>query len=184
MKKLISVALIVCLALCVISCGKSQTVPPKNVVVPVEPAPEKPVEQTMDITVYFPDNNMMYLHPETKTVIASDNIYKDVAECVIFGPAADSLNIKPIKGEVKVLSAMLDNNTGICTIDLSKEFADNNTGGTTREIMAVYSLVNSLCELDGVKSVKINIEGEINPQFGGHFSLENPFEKQESYVQK
>lgn len=183
MKRLITVALVVCMIVCVVSCGKPKTDNPP-VETPVVTPPQEPTEKLMDITVYFPDDNMMYLHPVVRTVDVADGVYKVVAENVISGPEEGSSYVKPIRGDVKVLSAELDTATGVCTLDLSEDFAKNNTGGTTREIMAVYSLVDSLCELDGVKSVKINIAGETNPEFGGHFSLELPFEKQESYIRE
>lgn len=187
MKRLIAVVLMVCMAVCVISCGKPES--KRNVDVPV-PEFEMPKGKLMNVTLYFPDDNMMYLHPVEKTIDVSDNLYfgteavcKKVAEAVIIGPSSDSQYVSPVSGFVRVIDVDFNNVTNICTINLSKEFAENNTGGSTKEIMAIYSLVNSLCEIDGVTSVKINIEGNTNAEFGGHFTLEHPFAKETSYIE-
>lgn len=135
-------------------------------------------ETERKVTLYFSDENVMYLCPETRKIKTTDeNLCKTVTEEVIKGPETADL-IKPVSGDVKVLSAKTENK--VCTIDLSKEFAKYNVGGSARESMAIYSIVSSLCALDGVDSVKINIDGNSNPDFGGHFSLDEPLTPEET----
>lgn len=130
------------------------------------------------VTLYFSDENVMYLCPETRTIKTDDeNLCKTVAEEVIKGPKSRDL-IKTVSGDVKVLSAKTADK--ICTIDLSEEFSTYNVGGSAKETMAIYSIVSSLCALDGIDSVKINIDGNPNPDFGGHFSLDAPLTPEES----
>ena len=50
-------------------------------------------------------------------------------------------------------------------VDLSKEFIDNHTGGLEAETTTIYSIVNTLTELNEVNSVKILINGKENQSF-------------------
>ena len=50
-------------------------------------------------------------------------------------------------------------------IDLSKEFIDNHEGGEEAENLTIYSIVNTLTELNEVASVKILINGREDQSF-------------------
>ena len=63
----------------------------------------------------------------------------------------------------KVNSCILKGNT--VYVDLSKEFIDNAPSGITEESMAIYSIVNTLTELNEVSGIKILINGEENKAF-------------------
>ena len=131
---------------------------------------EKMIKQ--EVSFYYPDEAVMYLCPEKITVNTRESEFlESIVQTLIKGPVSDKLN-PSIMGEVDVLSVTLKE--GICTVDLSDEFVANNTGGSTKESMAIYSIVNTLCGLDGIDKVKINIEGNKNPDFGGHFDLSEP----------
>ena len=113
---------------------------------------EKETEQevlSQDVTFYFPDEAVMYLCPETIKVNADEDIFLEtVVASIINGPASEDLN-PAIFGDVDVLSVKSEN--GLCTVDLSSEFREFNTGGTTKEVMAIYSIVNTLCTLLALK---------------------------------
>lgn len=155
MKKVISIALCLILACLLLGCSC-----------------DKAEGEKFETKVYFVSENLE-LAAETREVFVEER-EKCIAQEVIKGPNDEGLS-KPINGDVKVLSARTDAD-GVCTIDLSKEFAEENTGGTLRESLAIYALVNSLCELDYVKEVKINIDGDEEFEFGGHFDFSDTFE--------
>lgn len=141
---------------------------------------EKMVNQ--EVTFYYPDDAVMYLCPETILVSTRETEFLEaIVKTLINGPVDPNLN-PSISGKADVLSATLKDKT--CTVDLSKEFALHNTGGSTKETMAVYSIVNTLCGIDGIEKVKINIDGNESPDFGGHFDLSQPFEPDFSIVKK
>lgn len=155
MKKVLSIALCLVFACALVGCSC-----------------EKDDAETIETKVYFVSEDFE-LAAETREVLA-DGREKYIAQEVIKGPNDEKLS-KPIDGNVEVLSAKTDSD-GVCTIDLSKEFAEENTGGTLRESLAIYALVNSLCEVDYIKEVKINIEGNEEFEFGGHFDFSDTFE--------
>ena len=139
--------------------------------------------ESEEITLYFPDSAALYLHPEKRTITSEDDkeIEKIIVSELIAGP--EDKELKPsILGSVKVLSAKTQN--GVCTVDLSAEFAQSNVGGSAKECMAIYSIVNSLCLLDSIDTVKINIEGNETPDFGGHFDLSEPLTPDTELIQE
>lgn len=143
-----------------------------------EPAVIEPA--TCEVTLYFADSNIMNLAKETRIMNVTDNFEKDVVQAVIDGPQDSSLYGLVPQG-TKVISADVLKDSYTCVINLSKEFSDF-TGGSSMENMVIYSIVNSLCSVDGIDNVKINIEGNESAFFGSHYSLEDPFSADMSLV--
>jgi hypothetical protein len=72
-----------------------------------------------------------------------------------------------------VKSVFVNNN--MAWVNLSKEMVTNLKGGVDSELLAVYSIVNSiLFNMDGVDAVQILIEGEKLPTLGGHVDITVP----------
>ncbi len=125
-----------------------------------------------EYVLYFPDKEVMHLYPEKRKCDRGREGFEEFLLWELFkGTYRDDLK-NSVSGDVRILSVNTVN--GICTVDLSKEFLEYNTGGSAQESMAITSIVNTLCQLEWVDKVKINIEGDTNPQ-GGHFSLEYPY---------
>ncbi len=172
MKKIISVVLCFLVVVSMSACFKDT------------PAIEMPAEDETEVIgeivdLYFPDENVFALTVEERVIEYVQNFEKAVVEEVIKGPVDKKLN-KAIYGDVKVLNVKTEN--GLCTVDLSKEFASFNAGGSTQELMAIYSIVNSLCALTTVDKVKINLEGLTDWDFGGHFYMGDVLEFDENIV--
>lgn len=130
------------------------------------------VSEKAKVTLYFPDKDVMNLEKEVREIHIRGSIEKSILSELMKGPESGELN-PSLSGNITVISVATKD--GLCTIDFSSEFREHNTGGSTKEYMAIMSIVKSLCEVEGIERVKINIEGEENPQFGGHFTLEEPF---------
>ncbi len=132
------------------------------------------------VTFYYADESVMYLVPQECSVFAKDDeFFNRILSTLLQGPQNGSL-VPTVKGNVKLLSASVKD--GVCTVDLSSEFNDN-SGGSTKEMMAVYSLVSTFCSVDSIDSVKININGDENPSFGS-FDLSEPLEPNLDLFQK
>ena len=130
------------------------------------------VSEKAKVTLYFPDKDVMNLEKEVREIHIRGSIEKSILSELMKGPESGELN-PSLSGNITVISVATKD--GLCTIDFSSEFREHNTGGSTKEYMAIMSIVKSLCEVEGIERVKINIEGEENPQFGGHFTLDEPF---------
>ena len=63
---------------------------------------------------------------------------------------------------------------GVATVDFSKELTANFRGGSDSEGVAVYSIVNTLTSLPGVRAVQILVEGQRLDSIGGHVDVSGP----------
>ena len=140
-----------------------------------------PQKEMVVLKLYFPDNEALYLYPEERSVEldAGESREEAVLDELFYGPKNEELS-PSLSGEDLINSVYTDED-GLCTVDFNQDFVTLNTGGTTRESFAIASIVNSLCELDGVERVKINIDGNINAQFG-HSMLESEYRAMPSLV--
>jgi spore germination protein GerM len=77
----------------------------------------------------------------------------------------------------KVLSAAMNNDT--LTINFSKEFEKEHSGGSTGISITMASLVLSLTELKGVNAVSFLIDGKTVSEFLGHIEFNKPFKRAE-----
>ena len=136
-----------------------------------------------EATLYFPDEEAMYLVPESRQLRADLNDTQkagEILKMLFDGPRTDNL-YPSLKGDCRINSVVICD--GTCTVDFSADFVLNNIGGSAQESFAIGSVVKSLCGLESVERVKINIDGEENAEFGGHFMLDAPFsENTFSYV--
>lgn len=141
----------------------------------------KNVNATMDIKVYYPDENATGLYAVTKTVKTSDTEkYKAAVEALLAGTDKKSLTtVFPKK--TKLLSVKISGKTAMVNFD--KNLTKGFVGGSTGEEMLVGSLVNTLTEFPEIKSVQILVEGEQIDSLAGHFDLSEPVERMPELIQ-
>ena len=132
-----------------------------------------------EITLYFAGPDAMGLVPEVRSVIIVNDKFSTILEELIAGPKDPEL-YKTIPEETKVLQVIQKDQT--LTVNFSKELRDNHWGGSTGEILTVYSIVNSLTEIPTVENVQFWIEGEQIETLVGHIDLRNPLAKNTSII--
>lgn len=142
----------------------------------VPEAPEEPpAPETVTVTLCYPDKEFIALEKEERTItLTGKGAEWDVLDALYAGPAKDTLMALLGGTPADILSVKTEN--GLCTVDLSGAFVQQNTGGSTREGWALSSIVNALCSLEGIDKVKFNVEGNTAAEYGGHFTLDEPFE--------
>ena len=117
------------------------------------------------ISLYFKNKETNSLVAEAKCIDVKE-LYKDpytyLINMLIAGPESEKLESAIPEG-TKVNSCTLKGNT--IYVDLSKEFIDNASSGINEESIIIYSIVNTLTELNEVTGVKILINGEENKSF-------------------
>ena len=138
----------------------------------LEDKPDTQKQTQTEITVYFPDANAEKLIAVKRQIPANDNKYVNAINELITGPANDSEGFTIMPKGTKVLSVNVNNN--IATVDFSKEFQNNFTGGSTGEIMLVGSIVDTLTDFKEIKSVRFTLEGQPLNILGGHLDLTEP----------
>lgn len=144
---------------------------------PVEPAQV----ENVTLTLYFPSAGSDSVVPEQRQVQVQKG---DSLEAAIFrelqkGPKNSDMGSIIPEGS-KLLS--VSTKDGLCTLNLSAEFVENNPGGTAFEGLLIYSVVNSLTELEQVKKVQFLIDGKKREVYT-HVTFSDPFERNESFIQ-
>ncbi len=133
----------------------------------------QPTNEEM-LTLYFGDDNATKLEKEIRKVSVNPNqpLERYVVEQLIAGPAVKG-HISTIPSETKIRD--IKTADGICYLDLSADFVNKHNGGSTGELMTIFSIVNSLCELEHIDTVQFLIEGEKQDEYKGHIEFSNPF---------
>lgn len=134
-------------------------------------------QNVVTVSLYFPDNEAMNLHEEKRNVVLSGNssLEYEILKCLFDGPESEDLS-PSLDGE-NLINSVTVFDTGLCIVDFKSDFVILNTGGSAREMFVIDSIVNSLCALDDISEVKINIDGNDKADFGGHFMLDEPFKE-------
>lgn len=153
----------------------------ENVVLNPIIAPDK--IETKQVVLYFSDDMLLGLEPEIRTIEVkqSQSLENQILEELILGPKQKSL-YATIPSETKIRNVKTEEN--ICYVDLSSEFVSKHSGGSSAETFTIYSIVNSLTELENVKKVQFLIEGEKVNIFKGHLDISQTFERDESLILK
>ena len=138
MKKILSLFLIVVMVAGLVSaCGKN----------------------TEQISVYFKDSQTNKLNEEKHSVEADKNaktgeLAKLAIGELIKGPHSEK-NTKVISKDAKLLSLVI--NGGVATVNLSSHFTEKKDAD---ELILIFAIVNTLCVIDGIQGVVIQVEGK------------------------
>lgn len=147
----------------------------ENIIINPEISPD-PESKFVTITLYFANEDATGLEKEERTIEVNPNKYLGlyVVEELIKGPENTKL-IATVPAET-IVRDIRTTDDGICYLNLSQEFVTKHNGGSAGEILTVYSIVNSLCELEGIEKVQFLIEGEKQAEYKGHLEFGMPFE--------
>ena len=144
---------------------------------PQEEISEEQLRKTI-ISLYFNNIETNTLMPEARLIdvkILAKNPYEEIVNLLIEGPKSDKLE-KTIPEGTKLNKAEIKGD--VVYLDFSKEFIENHKGGSEEESKTIYSIVNTLLELNEVNSVRILIDGEENKSFkDGAINFNNNFVK-------
>jgi len=130
--------------------------------------------ENVELTLYFASENGKYLIKALRPVEYNSNISLErlVIEKLIGGPSGESL-YPTVNPNTKILSVTVKDN--ICYLNLSEEFLIQQSGVTPE--VAIYSVVNTLIELENVNKVQISVEGNNSVVFRDTFELTTLFER-------
>ncbi|KJS75584.1 MAG: sporulation protein [Desulfotomaculum sp. BICA1-6] len=132
----------------------------------------KPAETKQTVTLYFGDDQAMYLAPEQREVNKGDESLEAViVRELINGPQKDGLTRTMPEG-TKLLSVSVVN--GVAYVNFSKEFKSKHWGGSAGESLTVYSVTNSLCKLPGIEEVQFLLEGDKQESILGNIGTIEP----------
>ena len=129
--------------------------------------------QIRDLLLYYPSLDGEWLVPYEKRVHYSSNtnLARLVIENLCQEPVGTGLNAVISDSSVFLHVSTSD---GICYLDLDSSYFTKVTG-VTRDV-SIYTLVNSLCELDGISKVQITVYRNGTPDISEN-SLSGTYEK-------
>ncbi len=132
-----------------------------------------------DFKLYFASSDGLSVVPETRQVYYSRNvaIEKVILEQLIKGPNADGM-ISSLPAGTMVNSVSVTD--GICYVNFDASIETSVTGVT--ENVTIYSIVNSLTELDNIKQVQILVKGETPHITVPDIDLSKPISKNENII--
>lgn len=134
------------------------------------------------LKLFFADETGTELVEVTRTLTYNTNISleKLVVEQLIAGPVADVSGVNPtINPETRALNVTVKD--GICYVNFNEAFLASPYNVTAEA--TIYSIVNSLTELSGVRKVQLSIEGDSGVTYKETISLSTPFERNLDIVQ-
>ena len=136
--------------------------------------------QKAQVRLYFPKVYEQILCAEYHSItIDEDNsAERCILDALLKGPQSNSLK-NPFPEGTIVLSVYTQD--GVCSVSLAGLSSDNVSLTKGDAEFAVYSIVNSLTTLPGVKSVQILIEGEKVQNLWG-FDISRPLNRNESII--
>lgn len=123
------------------------------------------------LEVYFSNAEASFLKAESRLKAAEKDPYFQLFEELKAGPESKGLN-QTIPAGSKLLGYEIKDKTII--LNFNDLLQQNHWGGSTGELMTVYSIVNSYCSLAEIEAVQIIIEGKKIESLAGHLDLSRP----------
>ncbi len=133
-----------------------------------------------EVILYFANADKTGLVSEVRTVMITDQqpIEQYIIKELIKGPEDETLH-SVLSGETVLTSVELEDN--ICYLNFKSEFLTKNAGGSDHEKLVIYSIVNSLTELQNIARVQFYMDGKRVDSFGS-FYIKDYIERDNSII--
>ncbi len=135
-----------------------------------------------EVALYFADSSKEKLVREMRTIKITDQqpIEQYIINELIKGTKEKSMN--SILSSDTVL-ASVDVEDNICYLNFKSNFIAENTGGESHEKLVIYSIVNSLTELQTIGRVQFYIDGKRVENFGS-MNIKNYISRDTSIIKE
>jgi germination protein M len=148
--------------------------PPQVPVAEDETRTTRALPQIREVDLYFADVTGRRLSIERREVTGEnrEDLYARVMEELVNGPE-DPIRLRTLPVTTQVRTVYYRD--GTVWVDLDSAVRDEHPGGTWTEVLAVYSVVNTLTEnFSDVQWVQILIEGDEHDTLAGHVDISVP----------
>ncbi len=131
--------------------------------------------ETTEIKLYFVDEQMMRLIPVSTTIpkTTTDRMAQHVLDEIMEGRDDNPKIRRLLPYKKHGLTFKVEDN--IAYVNIDKYIAENHPDGRDIEMLTVYSIVNSLAEIDGIINVRFTIDGESQKDFMGYLDMRETF---------
>lgn len=144
-----------------------------------------PSKDKKGVVLYFSDSEGEYLIGEKREILKKGLIETEASELIVElmkGPRGKLLPTLP--HETKLLAVRL-NTDGVAKVNFNQSLSRNHPGGSSAEVMTVYSIVNSLVlNFPEIKRVQILIEGKEVETLKGHLALKRPISSKPDLIKR
>jgi spore germination protein GerM len=128
-----------------------------------------------EVLVYFSDSEGEYLIGEKRKILKKYEVTEEAKETIIElirGPKGKLIPTLPPRTELLTLQI---SDVGLAKVNFNIALSKDHPGGSSAEMMTVYSIVNSLSlNFPQIKRVQILIDGKPAETITGHLSLKQP----------
>ena len=133
----------------------------------------------VSVALYFTDAGGDCLKVEKREIPLVTGLARATVLELIAGPRQKGL-VKTVPEGTKLLDINIQDS--LCTVNLSKEFRDNHWGGSSGEMLTVYSIVNTLTQFPTVEKVELLVEGQKIDSLAGHMDLSVPVSRNSQII--
>jgi len=137
--------------------------------------------EELEITLYFSDENAQYLVPESRKIKRTDYPAKQSMMELIKGPRNNRL-YPTIPQTTKVNALYVSDR--IAYIDFSSEIIEDHPGGSTGELLTIYSIIMTLTSFSDIDKVQLLVDGNSGETLVGHVDTSVPLERDEQWLKK
>lgn len=139
---------------------------------------ELAIDQQIDVVLFFQSPSRTdLLVPVKRKIFNLNSMSQQVSQTIqqlIAGPHSGEGAYSSIPPGVSLLRCYLSEN-GIAYVVFSPEISDNHPGGTSSELITIYSIVNTLCvNFPTIQAVQILVEGRMESTLAGHIDITKP----------
>ncbi|NLV92116.1 MAG: GerMN domain-containing protein [Firmicutes bacterium] len=134
------------------------------------PTLSPPTMQT--VSLYFGEPNSELLVVETRDMEEPVSVAEVVA-ALCAGPLNPKY-VAVIPPNCRLLAVEVEQ--GVATVSFSRELVEDHPGGSSAELQTVFSIVNTLTSLPGIRQVVLLVEGMPVDTLTGHVDLSQPLE--------
>ena len=132
------------------------------------------------VTLYFPVKNGVSLSREDRSIRVTDQqpVAQYIINELIKGPQNEDLT-SSLNAKTTINSVEISN--GICFVNFKDDFIDKNLGTPEQEKLTVFSIVDSLTELENIERVQFLIDGKRVDDFG-NINISGIFGRDENII--
>lgn len=138
-----------------------------------------------EVLLYFSDSEGEYLIAEKRPILKKNEVKEEAKETIlelIKGPKGKLIPTLPPR--TKLLTLQI-NDAGVAKVNFNPAFSKDHPGGSSAEMMTVYSIVNSLAlNFPQIKRVQILIDGKSTETITGHLSLRQPISPKPDLIKR
>jgi spore germination protein GerM len=138
-----------------------------------------------EVLLYFSDSEGEYLIAEKRPILKKNEVKEEAKETIlelIKGPKEKLIPTLPPR--TKLLTLQI-NDAGVAKVNFNPAFSKDHPGGSSAEMMTVYSIINSLAlNFPQIKRVQILIDGKSIETITGHLSLRQPISPKPDLIKR